>query len=232
MGRGVPDPAANGGPVGVLAVATICEPSAAERIAHALRAGGIDPVATAATPDEAEQPGPSPLDALVVDGACLGGRVQSIRALRERLAPGQVVLVSDSASARSVAAALAAGADAVLLESELRELPHVIRLVASGHAVVPAQGRESLLKPALSMREKQVLAMVVMGFTNGEIARKLYVTESTVKSHLSSAFRKLGVRSRNEAARLILDPENGLGAGILALSDGDAEPLPLLASGS
>jgi hypothetical protein len=39
-----------------------------------------------------------------------------------------------------------------------------------------------------------------------------------VKSHLSSAFSKLGVRSRNEATALILDPENGLGTGILAIS--------------
>ena len=40
-----------------------------------------------------------------------------------------------------------------------------------------------------------------------------------MKSHLSSSFTKLGVRSRNEAAALILDPETGLGTGILTIAD-------------
>ena len=60
--------------------------------------------------------------------------------------------------------------------------------------------------------------MVVLGFTNGEIARQLHLAESTIKSHLSSSFTKLGVRSRNEAAELILDADGGLGTGILAIS--------------
>jgi DNA-binding NarL/FixJ family response regulator len=58
-----------------------------------------------------------------------------------------------------------------------------------------------------------------MGFSNAEIARQLFVTEATVKSHLSSAFSKLGVRSRAEATARILDPEHGLGTGILSISD-------------
>ena len=62
--------------------------------------------------------------------------------------------------------------------------------------------------------------MVVMGFANREIAGKLFITEATVKSHLSSAFQKLGVRSRTAAAALILDSDGGLGTGILAISDG------------
>jgi predicted transcriptional regulator len=57
---------------------------------------------------------------------------------------------------------------------------------------------------------------VAAGLTNGEIADSLFLSESTVKSHLSSAFAKLGVRSRKEAAALVLDPEQGLGAGLLA----------------
>ena len=49
--------------------------------------------------------------------------------------------------------------------------------------------------------------MVVLGFSNVEVASKLHVTEATVKSHLSSAYRKLGVRSRHEATDLILSDQ-------------------------
>jgi DNA-binding NarL/FixJ family response regulator len=59
-----------------------------------------------------------------------------------------------------------------------------------------------------------------MGFTNQEIANKLLLAESTVKSHLTSIFSKLGVRGRSEAAALVLDPTSGLGTGVLAILDG------------
>ncbi len=78
--------------------------------------------------------------------------------------------------------------------------------------------RAPLETESLSMREKQVLSMIVMGSTNAEIATKLFLAESTVKSHLSSAYNKLGVCSRKDAASRILDPLQGLGPGILAIS--------------
>ena len=67
---------------------------------------------------------------------------------------------------------------------------------------------------ALTNREKQILGLVVGGLTNAQIARELYLAESTVKSHLSSAFMKLGVSSRNEAVAVILDPVRGSTLGI------------------
>jgi DNA-binding CsgD family transcriptional regulator len=88
--------------------------------------------------------------------------------------------------------------------------------------------RQLVDRPALSPRERQILAMVVLDFSNGEIARKLYLTESAVKNHLSSAFAKLGVTSRNAAAELILDNESGLGPGILRISP--EEELPEIGS--
>jgi DNA-binding NarL/FixJ family response regulator len=66
----------------------------------------------------------------------------------------------------------------------------------------------------LTSREKQILTLVVAGLTNSQIASELFLAESTVKSHLSSAFAKLGVSSRSEAVAVILDPERGPGLGI------------------
>jgi DNA-binding NarL/FixJ family response regulator len=77
-------------------------------------------------------------------------------------------------------------------------------------------------KPAFSHREKQVLRLVADGLTNSEIAERLFLSESTVKSHLSTAFAKLGVRSRKEAAALVLDPEGALGA--ILLDAGEPTP--------
>ena len=58
--------------------------------------------------------------------------------------------------------------------------------------------------------------MVVAGMSNKAIAGELFLAESTVKCHLSSAFSKLGVRSRNEAADLILHSGGDGGGGVLS----------------
>ncbi len=94
---------------------------------------------------------------------------------------------------------------------------------------MPREHWRQIEPPALSTREKQILGLVVMGYMNSQIAEQLFLAESTVKSHLSSAFGKLGVRSRNEAVNLILDPERGLGMGILALGGEPLEPTPAAA---
>jgi DNA-binding NarL/FixJ family response regulator len=62
--------------------------------------------------------------------------------------------------------------------------------------------------PALSYREKEVLELAAGGLTNSQIASRLFLAESTVKTHLSSVFRRLGVSSRREAAALIRVADN------------------------
>jgi DNA-binding NarL/FixJ family response regulator len=123
-----------------------------------------------------------------------------------------------------VRAALSAGIAGLLAREDLeRALEPCLRAVLAGQVCVPDAHRRELNPPALSAREKQILGLVVMGYMNAQIARQLFLAESTVKSHLSSAFAKLGVRSRNEAVSMILDPERGFGLGILAVG---AEPVP------
>jgi DNA-binding NarL/FixJ family response regulator len=53
----------------------------------------------------------------------------------------------------------------------------------------------------LTDRELEILRLVAQGYTNGRIARELWVTEQTVKFHLSNTYRKLGVANRTEASR-------------------------------
>ena len=60
-------------------------------------------------------------------------------------------------------------------------------------------------RPPLSPRERQILAMVVLDFSNAEIASKLFVSESNVKNHLSSAFQKLGVKSRSRREEAVIN---------------------------
>ena len=128
------------------------------------------------------------------------------------------VVVAITAGGSAVDDALAAGAAGVVPDHALDErLGPTIRAVAVGQVVIPVERRSALGQRALSARERQVMSMVVLGFTNLEVANKLHVTETTVKSHLSSAYRKLGVRSRHEATALILSNKQ-LGVGILTLT--------------
>lgn len=147
----------------------------------------------------------------------------AIRRLRTALPATPIVSITKSAGRRTVVDKFDAGADGIVLEEQVdTQLVPAIRAVASGQLSLPRELRSAFAKPRLSPREKQILAMVVMAYTNREIANTLYLAESTVKTHLSSAFEKLGVRSRSEAAALILDSTHGLGTGILSIVDEDA----------
>src|SRR4051794_9405721 len=121
-----------------------------------------------------------------------------------------VVAMPSDAGAADLRRALRAGADGIVLDGELMHtLVPTIQAVAVGQLVMPRSLRRHVAPPALSHREKEILGLVVRGYTNRQIADALYVAESTVKTHLSSAFGKLDTRSRSEAAALILDPAGG-----------------------
>lgn len=128
------------------------------------------------------------------------------------------IVVCESIRPGEIRFALATGvAGVVQADSLTAALLPCVASVFAGQVSVPRAEARQVEPAALSTREKQILGLVVMGCMNGEIAERLVVAESTVKSHLSSAFGKLGVRSRNEAVALILDSERGLGMGILGL---------------
>lgn len=150
--------------------------------------------------------------------------ISALAQLRARHEGPLVAVLAELPNPRG-ARVIAARLQGSVLASEIdRTLRPTLGAVAVGQCVVPATVRQLADRPPLSPRERQMLAMIVLDFSNAEIARKLFVTESNVKNHLSSAFQKLGVKSRSAAAALILDPESGLGPGILRISADESLP--------
>jgi DNA-binding NarL/FixJ family response regulator len=96
-----------------------------------------------------------------------------------------------------------AGAHAVLSKSmHPVSLGTMLREVVRGNVVHRFERRPAAATAdsPLTLREREILALVAEGATNGQIARMLWVTEQTVKFHLSNTYRKLGVANRTEAS--------------------------------
>jgi len=158
-------------------------------------------------------------------------RVDGIAATRQITGAGtptRVVILTTYELDEYVFDALAAGASAFLLKAAPPEdLIRAIRVVASGDALlVPSvtrrlieefakrpepQARKAKQLDALTEREREVLREVAGGFTNSEIAARLHVAETTVKTHVAHVLDKLELRDRVQA--VILAYESGLAGG-------------------
>jgi DNA-binding NarL/FixJ family response regulator len=148
----------------------------------------------------------------------------------ERFGRTPVVVACASIERRELRAALAAGAAGVVVQDELeRGLATCVRAARAGQVCVPRSHWREVEPSVLSVRERQVLGLVAMGYMNRQIADRLFLAESTVKSHLSSAFGKLGVRSRSEAAELMLGRERAACIGIPETGE-EAGEIPLQTS--
>jgi DNA-binding NarL/FixJ family response regulator len=139
-------------------------------------------------------------------------------ALEQPRCPILAIMPSGAANP-SLRRALLAGATGIVLDGELaRTLGPTAHAVVAGQLAVPPSLSRQIAPRPLSHREKQILGLVMRGRTNREIANELVLAESTVKTHLSAAFRKIDARSRAEAVARIQDPESGYGPGILAIT--------------
>ena len=134
--------------------------------------------------------------------------VTATRMLRER-APGCEVLVLTSYSdGDRIVAALDAGAVGYLLkDADPDDILAGVRAVSRGESPIHPRAARQLLtaraapdRPSLTPREEEVLELVRRGLANKEIARRLAISERTVKAHLGSVFAAIGVQDRTQAA--------------------------------
>ena len=191
------------------------------RIAALLERTGMVVVAQAESADDLVRAcnGSQPHVAVLCWQACPDGPA-TVRRVADAMARTRIVTVLPKADRSAIRAALGAGAEGVVASAHVvLTLALVVRSVWLGQASVPREAAGDLDASALSHREEEVLGLAAEGLGNAEIAVRLCVTESTVKSHLTSLFLKLGVHSRTEAIAAIRDrrpsdeARNGASAG-------------------
>jgi DNA-binding NarL/FixJ family response regulator len=155
----------------------------------------------------------------IVDG------VEATRQLVAKASPARILILTTFDLDEYVHAAIRAGASGFLLKDvKPADLVHAIHVVAAGDALLAPSVTRRLLErfattlpvgdqtaqalAELTTRETEVLGLLAGGLSNAEIATKLVVSEATVKTHISSMLRKLGLRDRVQA--VILAYETGL----------------------
>jgi two-component system, NarL family, response regulator LiaR len=135
------------------------------------------------------------------------------RAIRQQFPQVQVIALTSFKEGDLVKNALEAGAIGYLLKDiSADELVRAIRAAHAGRATLSPEVTQTLVEAAnqphlelhLTERELAVLALMVDGLNNTQIAAKLTVSPSTIKSHVSNILAKLGVASRTEAVTLAL----------------------------
>ncbi|PPJ42825.1 MULTISPECIES: response regulator transcription factor [unclassified Pseudoxanthomonas] len=159
-------------------------------------------IATAERPDlvilDMKMPGAAPAD--------------TIAGLRAAAPQAQVLVFTSYAEDAQVRDALTAGASGYLLKDAMREdLLRAVREVHAGRAWLDPQAQRQMLEwmrrppsvlESLTERERSVLVLIAEGHSNKHIARRLALTEGTVKGYVSQVLDKLGVADRTQAALL------------------------------
>jgi len=171
----------------------------------------LEVVAEASTPDEAvacaERENP---DVVLMDlqfgSQSQATGVHATRRIRALEAPPYVLVLTNYDSDADILGAVEAGASGYLLkDAPPHELTAAVRAAAAGESALAPVIASRLLdrmrapRVSLSSREIEVLELVAAGRSNSEVADRLFVSETTVKSHLAHIFSKLDVSSRTAA---------------------------------
>lgn len=140
--------------------------------------------------------------------------VATTRAIRQQYPHVKIIALSSFKEGQLIKDVLEAGAIGYLLKDvSAAELVRAIRAAHAGRATLSPEAAQALVKltnepPALgqdlTQREREVLSLMIEGLNNTQIAGRLTVSPSTIKSHVSRVLAKLGVASRTEAVTLAL----------------------------
>jgi DNA-binding NarL/FixJ family response regulator len=135
-----------------------------------------------------------------------GDGVEATGRILTRVPGTRVMVLTTYESDRDILRAIEAGACGYLLkDASPAQLAEAVRAAARGETVLAPSVASTLIRqvrspaPALSAREAEVLRLVARGLTNGDIAKRLYISEATVKTHLLRVFNKLDVADRTAA---------------------------------
>lgn len=143
--------------------------------------------------------------------------IEAIHRIRSEFPDAKIIVLSTYSGDVQVLRAIEAGARGYILKAHVhRELLDAIRMVYAGHKRIPQEVAAELAEHAaddeLSPREIDVLRLVAAGSGNKQIADKLCIGETTVKSHIRSILSKLGANDRTHAVTI------GLQRGIIELA--------------
>lgn len=138
--------------------------------------------------------------------------VSATRAIRQTNPNIQIIALTSFKDRELVQEALQAGAIGYLLKNiSIDELADAIRAAHSGKSILAPEATQALIEAAtqpptpgydLTQREREVLALMVSGLNNREIAEELTISRSTVKNHVSNILSKIGVTSRTEVVAI------------------------------
>src|SRR5262245_35585703 len=135
--------------------------------------------------------------------------IEALIAIREHCADARIILLTTYDSDEDIYHGLRAGAQAYLLKDTSREeLIEAIRAVHAGQTRIPPPVAAKLARrrsgQELSQRELEVLRLLVAGKSNKEIEAELFISPSTVKTHIMHILEKLGVNDRTQAVTTAL----------------------------
>ncbi|CAA9209500.1 MAG: hypothetical protein AVDCRST_MAG52-1103 [uncultured Blastococcus sp.] len=192
------------------------------RVRAALEAGGCEVAAEGATADEAvtlaleHEP-----DVVLLDIHMPGNGIRAAQLISRSLPETPIVMLTQSREDEDLFDSLRAGASGYLLkDTDPALLPDALRRVLAGEAAMPASlvtrilaefrsparprfRRRSAAAAKLSERESEVMELLGQGLTTDDVAKRLFVSPTTVRVHVSSVLRKLRVKDRESAFRLL-----------------------------
>lgn len=141
--------------------------------------------------------------------------IEATRMIRTHCDDTQVIMLTSFSEEENVQEAIKAGAIGYLMKNVSGdELANAIRRAAQGQSTLGPEATQVLIRAAtrppmvghdLTEREREVLALMIEGLNNREIADRLIISSSTVKNHVSSILSKLGTSSRTHAVALAVE---------------------------